>query len=155
MRRLTDGRARALPWRCGGAMRLSHDIREMHERYDVVVVGSGYGAAVLAARLQERASRGGEDGAPRVCVLERGREVEPGSFPNDPRAITADSQLTILGEHSGSRLGLFDYHVHRDLDVLVGCGLGGTSLINGGISIEPDSRVFDEPCWPDEIVADR
>ena len=136
-------------------MKLSNDFDELQSDYDVVVIGSGYGASVLATRLQERASRGGMDSKPRVCVLERGREIESGAFPSELPALRNDTQLDILGDHVGTRLGLFDFHINRDVDVLVGCGLGGTSLINGSISIEPDPRVFDEDCWPEAIRKDR
>jgi cholesterol oxidase len=40
--------------------------------YDVIVIGSGYGGAVMAARLAPRH---------RLCVLKRGREWKPGEFP--------------------------------------------------------------------------
>ena len=32
--------------------------------------------------------------------------------------------------------------------VLVGCGLGGTSLINANVALEADPRVFDDVRWP-------
>ena len=31
---------------------------------------------------------------------------------------------------------LFDFHVNQDMNVLVGCGLGGTSLINANVALE-------------------
>ena len=42
-------------------------------KYDVVVIGSGYGGAVVASR----AARAGQ----KVCILEKGREWLPGDFP--------------------------------------------------------------------------
>lgn len=50
--------------------------------------------------------------------------------------------------HVGSRTGLFDFRLTDDVGVLVGCGLGGTSLINAKVSLEADRRVFDAPAWP-------
>jgi hypothetical protein len=47
--------------------------------YDVIIVGSGYGGAVAAARLSACSSDGRKLS---VCVLERGREHLPGTFPN-------------------------------------------------------------------------
>jgi cholesterol oxidase len=44
--------------------------------FDVVIVGSGYGAAVVAAGLAGRHNSAGQP--LRVCVLERGREYLAG-----------------------------------------------------------------------------
>jgi len=123
-------------------MTLANDFGDLRPRYDFVVVGSGYGAAICAARVAQRAS---------VCVLERGREWVAGDFPSAHDELLRESQFSDVLGHQGNPLGLFDFHLNRDVDVLVGCGLGGTSLINGGVSIEPDPRVLAQACWPDEI----
>ena len=52
--------------------------------------------------------------------------------------------------HTGARTDLFDLRVNQDINVLLGCGLGGTSLINANVSLEPEPRVFDDPRWPAE-----
>jgi len=54
---------------------LSRPRGDMQAHYDVVIIGSGYGGGVSAARL----ARAGK----RVAVLERGREVRTGDFPVD------------------------------------------------------------------------
>jgi len=128
--------------------RLSKSIADLRLRYDVVVVGSGYGGGVAASRL----SRCGKS----VAVLERGREFAIGDFPD--RLIEAQEQLQLSrdGAHlTGSRLGLYDLHLGRDIHVFVGCGLGGGSLINANVSLPPDPRVWDDPVWPTEIAADQ
>jgi choline dehydrogenase-like flavoprotein len=53
--------------------------------YDVVVVGSGYGGAITAARL---ATTQWADPKPTVCILERGKEWLPGQFPDALREGT-------------------------------------------------------------------
>src|SRR5215472_13143079 len=53
--------------------------------------------------------------------------------------------------HLGSRTGLYQVVVNPDVNVFKGCGLGGTSLVNANVAIEPEPRVFDQPAWPDEI----
>ena len=54
--------------------------------YDVVIIGSGYGGAITAARLAAAEWPGGK---PSVCVLERGREWLPGQFPDNLQAGSA------------------------------------------------------------------
>lgn len=123
-------------------MSLANDFGELEEQYTVVVVGSGYGASVCAAQVAAHA---------KVCVLERGKEYVSGDFPRDGSALLRESQFDDLLGHQGSPLALFDMHLNRDVDVLVGCGLGGTSLINGGIAIEPDPAVLEQAPWPKEL----
>ncbi len=126
--------------------RLSRPITEIRDRYDVVVVGSGYGASIAASRLA-RAGR-------QVCVLERGKEFRPGEYPDTGPEAVAETQVDLPGHHIGSATGLLDFHVNPDLNVLVGCGLGGTSLINANVSLKAEPRVFDDPRWPQEIRDD-
>jgi len=111
-----------------------------------MVIGSGYGGGVAASRL----SRAGQS----VCVIEKGKEFLTGSFPSRLPELRRELQLNGGKMRSGSRTGLFDFRLGADIHVLVGCGLGGGSLINAGVALEPDSRVFADPAWPDEVRAD-
>jgi cholesterol oxidase len=123
-------------------MSLANDFGEIEGQYPVVVIGSGYGASVCAAQVAVHT---------KVCVLERGREYASGDFPADGSALLREAQFDDVLGHQGSPLALFDMHLNRDVDVLVGCGLGGTSLINGGIAIEPDPAVLEQSPWPSEL----
>lgn len=126
--------------------RLSSPLEQMGDSYEVLVIGSGYGGGIAASRMA-RAGR-------RVCLLERGRELQPGEYPNTELTAAEQMQMHLPGNHLGSRTGMFDFHVHKDMNVLVGCGLGGTSLINANVSLEAEPRVFYDPCWPAEIRLD-
>ena len=119
---------------------LSRPIDKMLDHYSVVVVGSGYGGAITASRV----ARAGQS----VCVLERGKELHPGEYPNSgPSALREIQVHTPKGDH-GSAAGMFDFHVGRDITVVSGCGLGGTSLINGNVALEPGDSIFSDDRWP-------
>jgi cholesterol oxidase len=119
---------------------LSSPINQIGKYYPIVVVGSGYGGAIAASRL----ARAGQ----RVCLLERGREFQPGEFPDTEPEALAEMQAQLPSGHIGSRTGLYDFFVNADINVFAGCGLGGTSLINGNVAVKPDARVFQDPRWP-------
>jgi hypothetical protein len=46
---------------------------------------------------------------------------------------------------------MFEFHVGQDVTVLVGCGLGGTSLINANVVLEPGDPIFADHRWPAEL----
>ena len=121
------------------------EVREDH--YTAVVIGSGYGGAVAASRLARM--QAADDTEITVAVLERGREIAPGDYPRDPAAAADEMQVTL--SKTGKQLNqkpdcLFDLRISDDMTVLVGNGLGGTSLINANVAITPDKRVFEN--WP-------
>ncbi len=126
--------------------RLSSPIENIKNHYTVVVVGSGYGGGIAASRL----ARAGQQ----VCVLERGKEFQPGEYPDNMAAAAKEMQLNLPGKHIGSRTGLYDFHVNQDLNVFVGCGLGGTSLINANVSLRAEPRVFEDTRFPAGLRAD-
>lgn len=123
--------------------KLSRPISEMKDHYRAVVVGSGYGGAIAAARI----ARTGQD----VCVLERGREIHPGEYPNTALSAAREIQVQTRKSRRGNGTGMFDFHVGPDVTVLTGCGLGGTSLINANVALEPGEPVFDDQRWPAEF----
>lgn len=122
--------------------RLSSPIGQLKPHYEVVVVGSGYGGAIAACRLAEAGLK--------VCVLERGREFQPGEYPDTPVKALRQAQLDVPSCHIGPRTGLYDFRINDDISVFVGCGLGGTSLINANVALFPKAAVFDER-WPREL----
>lgn len=126
--------------------RLSTPRDQLKEHYDVVVIGSGYGGAICASRL----ARAGK----RVCLLERGKEYLPGEFPNSEKSALQEMQIDLPDDHLGSPLGLFDLRVNEEMNVVVGCGLGGTSLINANVALRADPRLFDDQRWPSGLRRD-
>lgn len=120
--------------------RLSSPLQNLQPQYEIVVIGSGYGGAIAACRL----ARTGRS----VCVLERGRELRPGEYPDTLAEATEEVQAQLPEGHIGEKTALFDFRIGHDLSVLVGCGLGGTSLINANVSLRAPSHVFLQHAWP-------
>lgn len=125
---------------------LARSLDRLQPHYDVVIVGSGYGGGVSASRL----ARAGK----RVCVLERGREFETGSFP--ARFSDLKSELQVSGKRlrTGPETALFDVRLNDDMHILVGCGLGGTSLVNAGVALVPEPELLADAAWPKALHND-
>jgi cholesterol oxidase len=100
------------------------------DRYEAIVVGSGFGGAVAACRL----AQAGVD----VGLIERGRRFPPGSFPR--HAVRADH----MDWHHG---GPYDVRPFNDVFVVQGAGYGGGSLIYANVQVRPPPDVFDRG-WP-------
>jgi cholesterol oxidase len=109
--------------------------------WDVVIVGTGYGGSAAAAALAGCRVADGRGGYRpiRLCILERGQELRPGDFPSRmadlPGHLRIGQQAT--GEVGGQAEGLFDVRVGDDVMALVANGVGGGSLINAGVLLEP------------------
>lgn len=115
---------------------------------DVLIIGSGYGGAIAAHRLSDAKT---QEGKPlRVIVLERGKEFAFGEFPESLGDLPGQVrfQRERYEEFFGHADALFDARVHKDLSVLVANGLGGGSLINANVALEPEPSVFQDSRWP-------
>ena len=113
---------------------------------DIAIIGSGYGGSICAARLAQQKQPG-----TRICVFERGKEWIPGDFPDTFRNVIRENRLGVFrGRHNTLKnaSGLFNFHKGDDIDVIVGSGFGGTSLLNAGVAIKPDEAVFQRKGWP-------
>lgn len=138
-------------WLSQGAELLVEQCARGAPLYDVVIVGSGYGGAVAAARLA--GAQDAKTGRPlTVCLLERGREHVPGTFPNSFSELPGEMRFSRFDEPRarGAADGLFDVRIGKDVTVLVANGLGGGSLVNAGVAAMPEADVF-AARWPSEI----
>ena len=117
--------------------------------FDIVVIGSGYGGAVAAASLAGLQQHGKPLS---LCVLERGREFTPGSFPASMTEAPDEMRFTLSDrdQAAGSLDGLYDFRLGADLNIVLGNGLGGGSLINAGVMQRPKADVFDSN-WPQAL----
>jgi cholesterol oxidase len=126
--------------------RLSSPLHEMADHYTVVVIGSGYGGSIAASRMARAEQR--------VCLFERGKELHPGEFPNGKAAALKDMQVDAAHLKEGSPTALYDFRVNEDINVFIGCGLGGTSLVNANVALRADPRVFESETWPTALRQD-
>lgn len=110
----------------------------MADRYDAVVIGSGFGGAVTACRLAEAGYS--------VLVLERGRRWDKTDFPRTP----TDPWLWDHA-HPEFRHGWIDFRFFPTMAVVQGAGVGGGSLVYANVSVNAKPDTF-ESGWPPEIT---
>ncbi|MFC4562343.1 GMC oxidoreductase [Nocardiopsis mangrovi] len=108
----------------------------MTDRFDAdaIVVGSGFGGAVAAARLAQAGFS--------VIVLERGRRWKPGDFPR--RSRLDDGWLWDVDR------GLYDIRWLDNMASVQGAGWGGGSLVYANVFARPFEGTMDER-WPDHL----
>lgn len=112
----------------------------MRNSYDVVVIGSGFGGAVMACRLAQAGCS--------VAVLERGRRWEAHEFP---RSI---GQVSEAFWQEGRSHGFLEYLAFRKLDVIQGAGVGGGSLHYFNVNLRATPEIFEKGGWPTQINRD-
>jgi cholesterol oxidase len=119
---------------------LSIPWQQRKPNYKFLIVGSGYGGSIMAARLSAALKQPHS-----ICILERGKEWAVGTFPNDLPGILQNTR------GNANPLGLYEFLNYKDISVIKGSGLGGTSLINANVAIVPDQEVFERTGWPKGI----
>jgi len=112
----------------------------MRQKYDVVVIGSGFGGAVTAARLAQ-AGRS-------VCVLERGRRWDNSEFPRSIGQV----KNAMWRDHQS--YGFIEYKVFERMDVIQGAGVGGGSLHYFNVHLRTPKEILERPEWPARIKRD-
>lgn len=95
----------------------------MSENFDAIVIGSGFGGAVMAYRLAEAGAK--------VLVLERGRRWTVHTYPRKP----TDPWLY---EHTKPEKfnGWLDLRFYKGMAIAQGAGVGGGSLCYSSVVME-------------------
>jgi cholesterol oxidase len=122
------------------------------DHLDVVIVGSGYGGAVIAKRLTEKGVS--------VLMLEMGRFWNtPGSdgkifcgiknpdgralwFRNNISVVSAKMSPVAVNTPIAKQAGVLDVIETPDIDVFCGRGVGGGSLVNMAMLVTPPQDVL-------------
>ncbi len=119
---------------------------------DLVIVGSGYGAAIAARELAGCRVKGSNTPLS-ICILERGSEYLSGAFPSRLADLAGHVRFSTHAQATprGVRTGLFDLRLGHDAMALVASGVGGGSLINAGVMLRPLPEVMQAAPWPTAI----
>ena len=124
-------------------------------QYEAVIIGSGFGGAVMCARLSRRWPG-------KILLLERGKEYPLGSFPRSPHGLGDNVWYQPSAEGRGRAkrtrpkrkadisTGLFDIRHFDQIDTVTAAGLGGGSLIYANVFLPPPAHVFEQG-WPENL----
>ena len=104
-------------------------------KYDVIIVGSGFGGSVSALRLAEKGYN--------VLVLEKGKRYEDKDFPKTNWNLKKYLWMP----------NLFLYGIQcitflKNVFILHGCGVGGGSLVYANTLLVPSKKAFKDERWP-------
>ena len=111
-------------------------------RYDVVIIGSGFGGSVAALRLVEKGYR--------VAVLEAGRRFADDELPRTSWRLRRFLWAPALGCRGIQRMDFIrGTRGAGGVLVLSGAGVGGGSLVYANTLYEPPASFFAGPQWAD------
>ena len=104
------------------------------EKFDVLVIGSGFGGSVAALRLSQKGYR--------VGVLEQGRRIQPQDMEQANRSLKSLFWMPSLGLK-----GFFTQTFFQHVNIVGGVGVGGGSLVYAAVLLEPGPAFFHDPAW--------
>ena len=143
-------------------------------RYEAVVIGSGFGGTIVSLTLANKfADQDQSQNNKRVCVLERGQWWVSNEMPSISEGTTdkksnirqyleegnipyhtyvyPDNIKGLLRVFGTTRIinsirGLYDYRIMKNVHVVAASGVGGGSLVYFNVTEKPDSSVYKD--WP-------
>lgn len=125
---------------------------------EAVVIGSGFGGAVMSARLSKRWPG-------KVTLLERGKQYPLGAYPRSPNDM-ADNVWCPTGDTvrrpravrkrkaaSTQLTGMFDIRHFDKIDTVAAAVYGGGSQIYANVFLRAPEKVFEQG-WPSTVRRD-
>ena len=125
------------------------ELKIVEEQVDNLIIGSGYGGAVAALRLTQAGHK--------VVMLEMGLDWEKdnGKYKPFSNLITPKSNSTWLKKATQAPMmniatfskkftGVLDRMDFDNIKIYAGRGVGGGSLVNGGMAVQPKKEYFRE-----------
>lgn len=106
----------------------------LRERYDYVIIGSGFGGSVSALRLAEKGYS--------VLVIEKGKNFEAGDFAKTNWNLHKWLWIPAL-----KLFGIQKLNFLRHISALSGAGVGGGSLVYANTLPKPKSAFFNKGSW--------
>jgi len=107
---------------------------QLKEKYDYIIIGSGFGGSVSALRLAEKGYS--------VLVIEKGKWYKGEEFPK-----TNWDVKRWLWAPGIKLFGILKLSLFRHVTVLSGVGVGGGSLVYANTLPKPKSKFFNHGSW--------
>ncbi len=104
------------------------------EKYDYVIIGSGFGGSVSAMRLSEKGYK--------VLVIEKGKRWKDEDFPTSNWNIPKFVWFPWF-----NWLGFQKINIFNEVAILSGAGVGGGSLVYANTHMFPPDDFFNNPVW--------
>lgn len=106
----------------------------MSQKFDYIVIGSGFGGSVSAMRLAEKGYS--------VLVIEKGKRWQANDFPKTNWNVRKYLWLPLLKCFGFQKLTFF-----KEVFILSGVGVGGGSLVYANTHMMPKESFYTNPIW--------
>lgn len=108
----------------------------MQEKFDYIVIGSGFGGSVSAMRLAEKGYS--------VLVIEKGKRWKLTDFPKTDWNLPKYLWMPFLKWFGFQKLTFF-----KEVFVISGVGVGGGSLVYANTHMKPKENFYTNKLWSD------